>query len=789
MADHTEFKQLISAYFDEAVSPEEKAQVEAHIKECADCHAYWQDVQKLSSSLGSWTDETLSPDLEQGIRKTFNAYKEREERIMKKSTIKPMAIGATVAMAVIVCVVSMQVYTKRSIQARVRDASSYLTKNTPQLGTAAQYEPYYLESNYDGVSQKSVVKQQARPSYIGKSRTRATGDMQQSVSRKKEESSYSPYALKSKDKRLPEEKTPTTMNSIIDNAVFEYWGAAPAKEEMNAAAGSSPHAMPRMEALRSDSRVSKPFYDPYARKAGEERVDYYGSDDTTIALEQGYSSKGDVAKIIPRIEIYQPPTQEQYDRIYENAFLGVYENPLSTFSIDVDTASYSNVRRFLNQNQLPPKDSVRIEEMVNYFVYNYPQPKGSDPFSINTEVAPCPWNTNHQLALVGLQGKELRGHETPPSNLVFLIDTSGSMSSNDKLPLLKQAFKMMVQQLRPEESVSIVTYAGSAGLVLPATPGHQKHTILQAIDRLHSGGSTAGGAGIQLAYNVAQQNFIPNGNNRVILATDGDFNVGISNDNELTRLIEERRKTGVFLTVLGFGTGNYKDSKMEKIADKGNGNYYYIDTLKEGQKVLVHELGSTLLTIAKDVKIQIEFNPSQVKAYRLIGYENRILAKEDFNDDTKDAGELGSGHTVTAIYEIIPADSYEPTPSAGVDPLVYQKQKVVHSNDLMTVKLRYKKPAEHSSNLITKVVQRGEIKGGGMFSRPSNNLQWASAVAEFGLLLRDSQYKAGATMNNVLQRARQARGQDRWGYRAEFIRLVEKAGSLYTPPIEAYRGY
>ena len=466
---------------------------------------------------------------------------------------------------------------------------------------------------------------------------------------------------------------------------------------------------------------------------------------------------------------------------YRNFFDFIKEvrnNPLSTFSIDVDTASYSNLRRFLNKGQRPPKDAVRIEEMINYFSYDYPHPKDNEPFSITTEAATCPWNQNHNLVLIGLKGMELKGNQTPPSNLVFLIDVSGSMSNSNKLPLLKQGFKMMVQRLRPEERVSIVTYAGSAGLVLDAPPGYDKQTILRAIDRLKSGGSTAGGQGIKLAYDVAKRNFIRNGNNRVILATDGDFNVGVSSDSELTRIIEEKREDGIFLSILGFGTGNYKDSKMEKIANKGNGTYHYIDSIKEAQKVLVNELGSMLFTIAKDVKLQIEFNPNQVKAYRLIGYENRMLAKEDFNDDTKDAGELGAGHTVTALYEIVPAGSYENFP--GVDPLKYQKTVLSRKRraELMNVKLRYKKPNQNKSRLIEKSVYASEIGRRNI----SDNFMFASAVAEFGLLLRDSQYKGTASYNAVLDRARRSTANDRWGYRQEFINLVEKARQIMGEP-------
>jgi Ca-activated chloride channel family protein len=462
---------------------------------------------------------------------------------------------------------------------------------------------------------------------------------------------------------------------------------------------------------------------------------------------------------------------EQYDRIYENQFLKVMDNPLSTFSIDVDTASYSNLRRFLNQNQMPPEDAVRIEEMINYFSYDYPQPQGKHPFSVTTKAAPCPWNKDHDVALIGLQGKTLQADEIPPSNLVFLLDVSGSMNQPNKLPLLKSAFNLLVKQLGADDRVAMVVYAGAAGVVLESTPGNQNMTILNALNDLKAGGSTAGGAGIKLAYEIAVKNYIPDGNNRVILATDGDFNIGVSSDGALTRLIEEKRKQGVFLTVLGFGMGNYKDSRMEKLADKGNGNYYYIDTIKEAKKVLVSELGSTLFTIAKDVKIQIEFNPATVKAYRLIGYENRILAKEDFNDDTKDAGELGAGHTVTAIYEIVPVGSKETF--GDVDDLVYQESQIKQSDDLMTVKFRYKEPEADTSQLIKKPLTRQQ-----MSQSVSGDFQFAVAVAEFGLLLRNSQYKGTASYDHVLQSARASKGSDTYGYRAEMLDLVEKAQAL-----------
>jgi Ca-activated chloride channel family protein len=462
---------------------------------------------------------------------------------------------------------------------------------------------------------------------------------------------------------------------------------------------------------------------------------------------------------------------EEYDRIYENEFLDALSNPLSTFSIDVDTASYSNARRFINNSQLPPPDAVRVEEFVNYFNYDYPPPQDEHPFSIYTELSQAPWNPAHQLAHIGLQGRKIPKEQLPDSNLVFLLDVSGSMNEPNKLPLVKQGFKLLVEQLYEKDRIAIVVYAGAAGLVLPPTPGDNKAVILQAIDNLEAGGSTAGGEGIELAYQIAKDNFIEGGNNRVILATDGDFNVGPSSDAELVRLIEQRREEDIFLTILGFGTGNYKDSKMEQLADKGNGNYAYLDNIREAKKVLVSELAGTLLTIAKDVKIQIEFNPAKVKAYRLIGYENRILAKEDFADDTKDAGELGAGHAVTALYEIIPVGADEatrPTPE-----LKYQdtdlSAEAEKTNELMTVKLRYKQPDGDESILMVQPVLDESVS----LDQASDNFKFSAAVAEFGLLLRDSQFKGEATYDQVLELAKESKGQDEAGYRAEFIRLVE----------------
>jgi len=490
-----------------------------------------------------------------------------------------------------------------------------------------------------------------------------------------------------------------------------------------------------------------------------------------IRMEVGGVTDGDLSPV-PTTEF----NTEEYDRIYENEFLDALSNPLSTFSIDVDTASYSNARRFINDSKLPPPDAVRIEEFINYFNYDYPPPEAEHPFSIITELSDVPWNPDHQLAHIGLQGRKIPKEQLPDSNLVFLMDVSGSMNQANKLPLVKKGFKLLVEQLDENDRVAIVVYAGAAGLVLPATSGDNATIILEAIENLQAGGSTAGGQGIELAYQIAKENFIEGGNNRVILATDGDFNVGPSSDGQLVRLIEQKREEGVFLTILGFGTGNYKDSKMEQLADKGNGNYAYLDNIREAKKVLVSELGGTLFTIAKDVKIQIEFNPAKVKAYRLIGYENRLLAKEDFADDTKDAGELGAGHAVTALYELIPIDADEatrPTPE-----LKYQdtelSDEAEQTDELMTVKLRYKQPDGDESILIVYPVLDESID----FDQSSDNFKFAAAVAEFGLLLRGSEFKGDATYDQVLDLAQESKGQDETGYRAEFIRLVETAELL-----------
>ncbi len=514
-------------------------------------------------------------------------------------------------------------------------------------------------------------------------------------------------------------------------------------------------------------------------------------------------------------QLYTEPNTESYAGFSENGYRDPLREPYSTFSIDVDNASYSNVRRFINLGQEVPADAVRIEEMINYFRYDYPKPVGEHPFSVYTEAGICPWNSNHYLLHVGLRGKDIDRKEMPPSNLVFLIDVSGSMNYPNKLPLLKSAFGMLVNELREEDRVAMVVYAGAAGVVLESTPGNRKEAIMQALDNLQAGGSTAGGAGLMLAYKIAEKNFIKGGNNRIILATDGDFNVGVSDNKSMEKLVEEKRGLGIYMTVLGFGMGNIKDDKMEIIADKGNGNYAYIDNIQEARRVLVQEFGGTLFTIAEDVKFQIEFNPAYVKAYRLVGYENRLLADQDFNDDTKDAGEMGAGHTVTALYEIIPAGSDEagfPT----VDPLRYQgsrggdkpadndlyynrvpvakdsrtggdadanapgsmesgRNRNARLNEapreLCNIKLRYKDPDALTSKLFSKTVGTDIKKAG----ETTDRFRFSAAVAEFGMILRNSKYRGNATTADVISLASGARGTDPDGYRAEFIRLVQSA--------------
>jgi Ca-activated chloride channel family protein len=503
----------------------------------------------------------------------------------------------------------------------------------------------------------------------------------------------------------------------------------------------------------------------------------------TVATVHGVSDGVDIATLAEHKVVVQESvtnymsrdrsvSNEEYGAKTENHFKLATDAPLSTFSIDVDAASYSNMRRFVNQGQLPPADAIRTEELINYFSYNYAKPTGNDPVKISAEVGECPWNTTHRLVRIGIKAKEIADEQLPASNLVFLIDVSGSMYGATRLELVKSSLKLLVNNLREKDRVAIVVYAGSAGEVLPSISGSDKQKIREALDNLTAGGSTAGGAGIQLAYKIAQKNFISGGNNRIILCTDGDFNVGVSSAQELENLIEKERKSGVFLTILGYGMGNYKDKKMQVLAEKGNGNHAYIDNLQEANKVLVSEFGGTIYTVAKDVKLQIEFNPEHVQAYRLIGYESRLLKDEDFNDDTKDAGEMGAGHNVTAFYEVVPTGVAFNT-AGNIDDLKYQKTekkiKPVYtgSKELLTIKLRYKAPNGDNSKKIELPVIDDKL------NRVTADFRFASAVAMFGQLLGDSQFKGDASFEKVIALAKTGLENDEQGYRREFVRLVE----------------
>jgi Ca-activated chloride channel family protein len=552
-------------------------------------------------------------------------------------------------------------------------------------------------------------------------------------------------------------KTPTdvTVEDISGAADISYdFGEIDGAENVNDVMAQSPRMVPPSASYSVQTTSGKAM----AKMPSPARMSYKVPAPDPISHSEGYAS------------------------VNENDFIETQKEATSTFSIDVDAASYTNTRRFLMQeNRMPPPDAVRLEEYINYFEYDYPQPTDGRPFSITTEISECPWNTQHKLVHVGLQGKNVENHNLPPSNIVFLLDVSGSMSSSNKLPLVKKGLKMLVQQLRPEDKVAIVVYAGAAGEVLPSTSGSNKQAIVEAMDKLQAGGSTAGGQGIELAYKIAQKNMSRQGNNRVILCTDGDFNVGVSGDEALVKLIEEKRKTGIFLTVLGFGTGNLQDSKMEKLADNGNGNYGYIDTEKEAQKVFINETGGTLLTIAKDVKLQLSFHPEKVKAYRLIGYANRVLENKDFDDDKKDAGELGAGHTVTALYEVIPMDKQAETRSSASngqsDSYRIQPRpakKGLADNELLTVRLRYKPPHADVSKLIEVSLIDKQIA----LAASSENYRWSAAVAGFGMLMRKSKHCGTLRYDEVLALAKGALGKDAHGYRAEFLTMVEMAKKL-----------
>ena len=582
----------------------------------------------------------------------------------------------------------------------------------------------------------------------------------------------------------------TVTGTVTDENDQPLIGANVSIEKSRKGTVTNEHGKYSIEAMQGDIiRFSYIGYKTQKVKANRKIIDVKLYPDNNLLMEECVITSDEVSNRaisskqmavrslgMPALIYDRYANREEYNHNAENRFKSPVKDPLSTFSIDVDAASYSNIRRFINQGEMPPKDAVRIEEMINYFNYNYPKPTENDPVRITTEVGICPWNKTHRLVQIGLKAREIENQNLPASNFVFLIDVSGSMFGPTRLELVKSSLRLLVNNLREKDRVAIVTYCGDARVALPSTPGNEKQKIKDALETLTAGGSTAGGAGIKEAYRIAQKNFIAQGNNRIILCTDGDFNVGASSETELENLIESKRKSGIFLTVLGYGMGNYKDNKMQILAQKGNGNHAYIDNIQEANKVLVNEFGSTMYAVAKDVKLQVEFNPAKVQSYRLVGYETRILNDEDFNDDTKDAGEMGAGHTVTALYEIIPTGTPGNIPGS-VDPLKYQSQTNVNaqtsnSSELLTVKLRYKTPEEEKSKKIEKsVTDMGK-------DNVSPDFRFASAVAMFAQLLKDSDFKGEATYDKVIETANKGLSFDPEGYRAEFVRLVQRAKGL-----------
>lgn len=582
----------------------------------------------------------------------------------------------------------------------------------------------------------------------------------------------------------------TVTGTVTDENNRPLIGANVSIEKSRKGTVTNEHGKYSIEAMQGDIiRFSYIGYKTQKVKANRKIIDVKLYPDNNLLMEECVITSDEVSNRaisskqmavrslgMPALIYDRYANREEYSHNAENRFKSPVKDPLSTFSIDVDAASYSNIRRFINQGEMPPKDAVRIEEMINYFNYNYPKPTGNDPVRITTEVGICPWNKTHRLVQIGLKAREIENQNLPASNFVFLIDVSGSMFGPTRLELVKSSLRLLVNNLREKDRVAIVTYCGDARVALPSTPGNEKQKIKDALETLTAGGSTAGGAGIKEAYRIAQKNFIAQGNNRIILCTDGDFNVGASSETELENLIESKRKSGIFLTVLGYGMGNYKDNKMQILAQKGNGNHAYIDNIQEANKVLVNEFGSTMYAVAKDVKLQVEFNPAKVQSYRLVGYETRILNDEDFNDDTKDAGEMGAGHTVTALYEIIPTGTPGNIPGS-VDPLKYQSQTNVNaqtsnSSELLTVKLRYKTPEEEKSKKIEKsVTDMGK-------DNVSPDFRFAAAVAMFAQLLKDSDFKGEATYDKVIETANKGLSFDPEGYRAEFVRLVQRAKGL-----------
>ena len=642
------------------------------------------------------------------------------------SIARPLAIAALIAVCAIVAGVAISAYKRNAV--------------------IALHAPINLPPEPIGDVQGELALNEEPPAAEVPATPGGQAEFRAEMSLAKNGKESEPPQLLNENVPLPGARLAEAGNSKTDIAVFSKW-----EDRAAIASGSKP--------IRSAKRATK----------SQALLAQQYSRTEPLVLEHGGG-----------IREFNTAT---YDNILENPFFDANTNPLSTFSIDVDTASYSNVRRFINEGSLPPKDAVRVEEMINYFTYDYAQPNDGKPFAVNVDVAGCPWETSHRLVRIGLKAREIATDKRGASNLVFLLDVSGSMEPAERLPLVKQAMRLLVEKLTESDRVAIVVYAGSSGLVLPSTMGDHKEQILQALENLQAGGSTNGAEGIELAYKIAQDNFIKGGVNRVILATDGDFNVGVTNQGDLTRLIEEKAKSGVFLSVLGVGTDNLKDSTMQKLADKGNGNHAYLDSLDEARKVLVQQMNGTLVTIAKDVKIQIEFNPARVASYRLIGYEKRMLRKEDFNNDKVDAGEIGAGHTVTALYEVVPIGA-NANPAASIPPVDLLKysanerstaeKSASSSGEMLTVKLRYKKPDGDKSELI----ERAVTDGGANFAKAPQDLKFAAAVAEFGMILRESEYKGNGTLGAVLEWAQEGKGADTTGYRSGFIELVRKAKAL-----------
>jgi len=759
MNNHETMRMLISAYLDDVATDQERSDVKKHLGECAECKEYYIELKNLRVVMHKCGEEQLSPDAEQKIKNDFLGGKAKREAVMRNKIL--VSAGSAVLMVVLVFAFAVKTNVVKGAKVMI-----------PVDVNAAAKAPVPAVKPIVKVALKPVIAPVAPVAVPAAKEALQT------------------EALRAKGTRMLQEATKSNQfqkNSGVSYAQqnisnFGYAGesvklgfGSRLKDSSDQISGGTTYSG---EGFSSSDLSAQRTTAAFGAASGSFDKAYasYSYREVERCPEVWYPRRYWDWPDEPLIYVVEPPqppvNSESYNPIIEQGFLRSIEHPLSTFSIDVDTASYANVRRYLiDQRQMPPKDAVRIEELVNYFTYDYPQPKDNVPFSVTTEVSDCPWNSANKLALIGLQGKSENMEALPPSNLVFLIDVSGSMGDPNKLDLIKQAFPMLVKNLRPQDHVSIVTFSDNPTVVLDATSGANKEVLNGTIAGLVANGSTAGAAGIKAAYGIALKNLIPHGNNRVIMATDGDFNVGPSEDSELVRMIEDYRNDGVFLTVLGFGTGNLKDSKLVQIADKGNGNFSYIDNVLEAKKALVGQMAGTLFTIAKDVKIQVEFNPAQVKAYRLIGYEKRALSKEDFNDDKKDAGELGAGHCVTALYEL----EMEDAPGSGrVDELKYQPQpvKVIgNSQELMTVKLRYKLPQENESRLITQAVSK-------INNEPSVNFNFASSVVEFCMLLRESQLKGQATYDDVIARAKAAKGNDNEGYRAEFIRMVEAAQIL-----------